>query len=433
PNAAKERQPAPMPADPGAPGGGKGKRDRSRSPGFYSNLAPPHAADKVAGQTSLSQSNLKRTVLGMAPAPDPAEAGSTGRSTTAQRAPSVDAEGWPSVVPRAAAPLVTPADPPGLERGAPSSHLGPAAPAIPADPDEEKEDTSPGLGHARSRHDPALRLDLPEDDLDLLVDFAMDLVLGLARDPWLVPVREALARLKAAAARLQKGGLDKALGQLSVELDASNPLSEDRRARIQQALVLVDLALPRPMDVPGQRLVRERLIAQHLIGELSATHPRVAQWLRDENIVSLDRLGRLDADELAKTLEISRDQAAQAVATFRDYLQERAQRGPAVALLGKTRALEQHLADLEASAEQFERVADADDRDAKREARRRRQLEITRLSLFLAERGEAVMLGELERCSVQGKIARLRRWLTEQPASSVRGAGAEPSRQATTG
>ena len=76
---------------------------------------------------------------------------------------------------------------------------------------------------------------------------------------------------------------------------------------------------------------------------------------------------------------------------------------------------------------------DADDREQKREARRRRQSDIARLNLFLAERGEAAMLAELERCSVQGKIARLRRWLTEQPASSVRGAGAELPRQETTG
>jgi hypothetical protein len=196
--------------------------------------------------------------------------------------------------------------------------------------------------------------------------------------------------------------------------------------------VLVDLALPRPIDVPGQRLVRERLIVQHLVGELATSHPLVARWLRDENVASLERLGRLSADELAERASVDREQATQALATFRQYLEERAQRGPELSLLGKTRVLEQRLADLEASAEQFERVADSDDRGAKREARRRRLADVARLSLFRAVRGEATMLGELERCPVQGKIARLRRWLTEQPASSVR-APAEPSRQETTG
>jgi hypothetical protein len=241
-----------------------------------------------------------------------------------------------------------------------------------------------------------------------------------------------VARLRAAAVRVQKNGLEKALGQLGVELDAPNVLSEERRGRIQQALVLVDLALPRPMDVPGQRLVRERLIVQHLVTELCTSHPRVARWLRDENVVSLDRVARLSAEELVERAQISHEQAVQALSELGGYLTERAQRGPQLALLGKTRALEQRLAELESSAERFERVADSDDRDAKREARRRRQSDIARLNLFLAERGEAAMLSELERCSVQGKIARLRRWLTEQPAASVR-AGAELPRQETTG
>lgn len=426
--------------------GSKAKRDRTKSPGFYSNLAPAHAADKV----SASHSALKRTVLGVAPPPElPGSAVPAGASTpqpgATLDAPSASAptSGASAATPSASASSPTPsagaravsagdAPAPGTERRLSVSRVASGAPAAIAET-EEKEDTSPGLGHTRSRHDPVVRLDLPEGDLDLLIDFVMDLGLGLAGEAWLLPAREAVARLRATAVRVQKNGLGKALGQLGVELDAPNVLSEERRGRILQALVLVDLALPRPIDVPGQRLVRERLIVQHLVGELSASHPGVARWLRDENIVSLDRLGRLGADELAVKAEISRDQAAQALSAFSEYLEERARRGPKLALLGKTRALEQHLADLESSAEQFERLSDADDRTAKREARRRRQLDVARLSLFLAERGEASMLGELERCSVQGKIARLRRWLTEQPASSVRAPGSELPKQETTG
>jgi hypothetical protein len=299
--------------------------------------------------------------------------------------------------------------------------------------EEEKEDTSPGLGTTRSRHDPAVRLDLPEGDLELLVDFVMDLGLGLAGDSWLSPVREAVGRLKACAIKLQRGGLEKALGQLAVELDAPNVLGEERRARIQQALVLVDLALPRPIDVPGQRLVRERLIVQHLLAELSAAHPMISQALREDGVASLERLSRLGAEELAERTSVPLERAEQALSAFREYFSERARRGPELSLAGKTRALEQRLQDLESSAELFERVADDDDAGAKREARRRRQSDIARVSLYLAERGEAGILGEIERCSVQGKIARLRRWLTEQPPSSARGAGVELPKQETTG
>jgi hypothetical protein len=436
----------PMPSLSGESGllaGSRAKRDRTKSPGFYSNLAPAHAADKVSA--GPSQSALKRTVLGVAPPPELLD----GVAAPARVTPP---QGGAVVVPvaEAAAPSATVADPgqapasagrgatlgdgpaPGTERRHPAARLSLGA-SVSGPDGEEKEDTSPGLGHTRSRHDPALRLDLPEGDLDLLVDFVMDLGLGLASEAWLAPAREAVARLRAAAVRVQKNGLEKALGQLGLELDAPNVLSEERRARIAQALVLVDLALPRPVDVPGQRLVRERLIVQHLVAELATAHPRVACWLRDENVVSLERLGRLGADELVEKTGVSREQALQALTAFREYLEERARRGPQLSLMGKTRALEQRLAELESSAEQFERVADADDREKKRQARRRRQSDIARLCLFLAERGEAAMLSELERCSVQGKTTRLRRWLTEQPASSVRGAVSEVARQETIG
>ena len=216
---------------------------------------------------------------------------------------------------------------------------------------------------------------------------------------------------------MQRGALDKALAQLAVELEAPNALAEERKGRIVQALVLVDLALPRPVDISGQRLVRERLIVQHLFAELSASHPLIAQRLRDEGGISLERFGRIDPAELADKVGLSAEQVEQGLASFRDYLQERMRRGPEAALLGKAPLLAQKLAELEASAESFEQVADGDDARAKREARRRRQTDISRVSLFLAEWGEAAILGELERSSVQGKIARLRRWLTELTAS----------------
>jgi hypothetical protein len=415
---------------------GRSRKDRSKSPGFYSNLAPAHAAQVVA--SNLSQSNLKRTVLGVAP---PAVLpGATSSEVTTPGDPAAVAN---DVRPRGSegeaaspqAPLgdaTAPArDAEAENAGPPVSELAPSRPMVAQG--EDKEETAPGLGQTRSRHDPAARLDLQDGDVDLLVDFVMDLGLGLADESWLAPVRSAVGRIKAAAVRLQRNGLEKTVAQLGVELDAPNALAEDKRSRIVQYLVLVDLALPRPIDVPGQRLVRERLIVQHLLSELGGVFPLVAQHLREEGTTSLERLARLLADDLAESAGVSPEQAQQSLAVFAEYLQERARRGPQLALVGKKQALEQRLADLESSAEQFERVADEDDASAKRDARKRRQADVAKLNLFLAERGEAVILGEIERCSVQGKIARLRRWLTEQPPSSVRAPGVELPKQETTG
>lgn len=432
-NAPRERAPmSSMSGESGLLAGSRTRKDRSRSPGFYSNVS--HAA---------SQSHLKRTMVGVAPPPDLGAVTPEGRALDAEKSP-VDAPSdgalgagaapGPAADTAAAAaealPGALPAERPRHEVvRAPVS----AAPTAPMGEGDEKEETSPGLGFTPSRHDPALRTDLPERDLELLVEFVMDLGLGLASEAWFGAAREAVARLVASAALRQRSGLEKALGQLSVELDAPNAQAEERRARILQQLVLVDLALPRPVDVPGRRLVRERLIVLHLISELAASFPRVAQFLRDDGVTSLERLGRLGAEELAGRADVSVEQAEQALATFKDYLAERARRGPGLALLGKGRVLEQLVSELRVAAEAFERSLDEDDASIKREARKKRQAAIARLSLYLAECGEAAILGEIERSSVQGKIARLERWLNELPPSSARASEREMPRQGTTG
>ena len=408
---------APMSSVSGEPGLlGARRKDRSKSPGFYSNLAPAYGSQVVS--SGLTQASIRRTVVGVAPPPGAVAAAAEVTTDGSADAPSADTSALapepndapPSPgVPEEARSFVTEASD---AEAAPDS-----APPQAATDELEKEETAPGVGHMPSRYDPIARSEIPERDLDLLVHFAMDLSLGLASEAWLTAVREAIGRLGAAAAKLGRAALDKALVQLGVELDAQSALSDDRRGRVAQQLVLVDLALPRPMDVSGQRLLRERLIVQHLLSELSVAYPLIAQRLRDEGTLTLERFARLGATELAEKAGLNPEQAEQALLSFREYLLERARRGPELWLPGKAQGLEQRLSELEASARYFESVADGDDVQLKRDARRKRQAGIARVSLFLAEWGEAGILGEFERCSVQGKIARLRRWLTELQAS----------------
>jgi hypothetical protein len=417
---------APMPSVSGEGAllaGARTRKDRTKSPGFYSNMAPAYGSQTV--NSGVAQPPLKRTVVGVAPAPEPAPSAAAEAAAKPLAPPASAAESPGAAADlngAAAAAVLAPAATEALPTGA-ANDVAPAAESVaPAqtanDNDElEKEETAPGVGHMPSRHDPAIRGEIPERDLELLVQFVMDVGLGLATEAWLGAAREAVARLKSAAGRLSRGALDKALTQFQVELDAPNALGEERRGRIMQQLVLVDLALPRPIDVSGQRLVRERLIVQHLMAELAATHPLVAQRLREEGSISLERLSRLVPSELAARVGLESGQVEHALASFREYVEERGRRGPEAALLGKGPLLAQRLAELEASAELFERVADGDDAQAKREARRRRQADIARVGLFLAEWGEAGILGEFERSSVQGKIVRLRRWLSELPAT----------------
>jgi hypothetical protein len=399
--------------------GARTRKDRTKSPGFYSNMAPAYGAQTV--NPALGPSQLKRTVVGVAPPPEPVPSVSVDAAAKPPAAPAAENPITADVNGAAAAAVLAPTGAEPLAIAAANDVVVGGelvAPALTANESDEleKEDTAPGVGHTPSRHDPIIRGEIPERDLELLVQFVMDVGLGLATEAWLRAVREAVGRLKAGAARLSRAALDKALTQFQVEIDAPNALSEERRGRIAQQLVLVDLALPRPIDVSGQRQVRERLIVQHLLAEIAATHPLIAQRLREEGSISLEQLTRLVPAEMAARVGLESEQVEQALASFREYVAERGRRGPEAALLGKGALLAQRLAELEASAELFERVADGDDAHAKREARRRRQSDIARVSLFLAEWGEAAILGEFERSSVQGKIVRLRRWLSELPA-----------------
>jgi hypothetical protein len=223
-------------------------------------------------------------------------------------------------------------------------------------------------------------------------------------------------RLKEAATKGQRSALDKALGLFSAELERSSNLADERRGRVLQQFVAVDIALPRPVDFAKKRALRERLIVDQLLAEVAAMQPRLAQRLRDEGFVSLERFARSSAPELSEKVQATPDQAQQVLSTFQGYLLARSERGPELAVLGKGGALKKRLSALEASAEQFQRACDDDDSEARRVARRQRTIDVTQVSLFLAERGEASMLGEIERCSVQGKIDRLRLWLAELEA-----------------
>jgi len=380
----------------------RSRGDRSKSPGFYSSVSPANGSIAVTG--SLSNANLlKATVVGIAPPPEAAIQTKTGATPESSGVDSA---------------LLEPAlRDPSLEQPALVSS-GEAAPPLKAKrAAEEKEDTSPGLGNNRSRHDPAIATVLPNKDLDLLVEFILALAMGTTSETWLPPIRSAVAELRMAASHAERFGLEKSLGLFAKELDDPGALTEERRSRILKLFASVDMALPRPIDIAACKAQRERLILEQLFLEVSLIHPLIPQRLREEGVASLERLARANMDELSQRVAASSEQADQIASTFQTYLSSRVVRGPDLVILGKGRVIKERLRALEASAEDFQRVSDGEDPEARRIARRKRQAEVAQISLLLAEFGEASILSEIERCSVQGKIERLDRWLSEIDAS----------------
>jgi hypothetical protein len=282
----------------------------------------------------------------------------------------------------------------------------------------EKDETSPGLGNSRSQHDPGVPAVLPSADLELLLGFALDLALGCASQAWLAPLRASVSRLIMSA--MGNNGLEKALITLAADLERARAFAEENRQRLYGHVVAVDLALARRIDVTGQKAIRERLIVDQLLEEVAQAHPLLTRRLREQGLVSLEALGRLSAADLSQKLEAPADAAAQVAGIFQGYLQQRAQRGPSVVLQGRAASLKERLSALVTSAEAFDVASEGEDSGERRRTRKQRQTDVMQLNLLLAELGEAKILTEIERCSVQAKIERLQRWIREQDTSSVR-------------
>ncbi|MEO8182149.1 MAG: hypothetical protein ABI895_25210 [Deltaproteobacteria bacterium] len=419
------------------------RRDHNKSPGFYSSVSPAHGSHAVSGGpfAPVPAPSQKPTVSGLAPPPDPLERTVAARADIPEADPALQQPSLADAtqtdpLSAVAAPVVDAATLESEEAGAMEA-VGEWAsmvaddmfappqpcstpPSVSPVAREEKEETSPGLGAARSPHDPNPSSQVSRTDLELLLAFALDLALGCASEAWFVPLRAAVGRLMAGDAAIRSPALERALTTLANDLEQPGAFREDHRQRLYGHVVAVDLALSKRLDVTGQKAIRERLIVEQLLEELAQAHPLLTRRLRDQGLLSLENLGRLSAADLSARLEEPADTAAQVAGIFQSYLEARVQRGPTVALLGKSVALKERLSALEASAEAFERASEGEDSGARRRTRKQRQTDVTQLNLLLAEFGEAKTLAEIERCSVQAKIERLQRWIGEQETSSGR-------------
>ena len=402
------------------------RRDHNKSPGFYSSVSPAHGANAVTGSVYGPSLPKKATVVGLAPPPEAMRAPQPTRPDFGS--PFVDgpppASPEPVTVETKAVAPVAPTEPrpemsvvPAAESNAPPQPCS-APPGSVAVARVEKEDTSPGLGYARSQHDPGMPPILPSADLELLLAFALDLALGCASPSWLGPLRASVSRLIMSA--MGNNGLEKALITLAADLEQNNAFAEENRQRLYGHVVAVDLALAKRIDVTGQKAIRERLIVDQLLDEVAQAHPLLTRRLREQGLVSLDGLGRLSPADLSQKIEAPADAAVQVAGVFQGYLQQRAQRGPSVVLQGKAAALRERVSALVTSAEAFDVASEGEDSGDRRRTRKQRQTDVMQLNLLLAELGEARILTEIERCSVQAKIERVQRWIREHETSSVR-------------
>jgi hypothetical protein len=274
-----------------------------------------------------------------------------------------------------------------------------------------EETTNPGVGaHAVVR--PPQRVDLPQAELKLLADFAVQLALGPVSGLWLMEAKPAVAVLKSAAAERELKDLVAALERLEPALATapSRRIEGDARQDLLGKLQLLERWLPTAKDLATEKNGRERLILDQLIAQISGLHPSSRRRLEDRGYASLDRLRKTSAEVLVQELELSHQHAEGLLAAFHSYYDERGERPP-VAGRGLERCVNDALTALERSAVEFEQACDGDDSERKRLARKQRAHAIASVNLLLAELGENELLDQMVRCSVQERVERLRQWL----------------------
>src|SRR5690606_1138882 len=129
---------------------GRTREDRTKSPGFYSNMAPAYGAHTVS--PSLGQGALKRTVVGLAPPHDPAHPGDApakvSPGASAGKARGADANGASSAALLAPRGADAPASSSGGEPASAAESLG-----IPAANDVTSVEAAPARAAADEAED----------------------------------------------------------------------------------------------------------------------------------------------------------------------------------------------------------------------------------------------------------------------------------------
>lgn len=284
---------------------------------------------------------------------------------------------------------------------------------------EQKEETNPGLGNTRSRHEPSQAVALPAADVELLAEFGVELSLGVASSAWLPKVEAAANTVYGVARCHNRDEWLKSVRSLRDEVKSRAPLTVERRDRLLARVIAVGELVPLPFDVVEQAAIREDLILEQVVGRVAGAEPSVVLTVKAKSLTSLQEWANTDHESLTQQFgPTPPDWLPQALDEIRAYCEQRQDRGPSVALLGRVRAIRRQLNGLEAAAAAFQRATDGDDVSQRRIARKERQEQSVATLDILAEFGEQDILRDIEHCSVQTKIDRLGEWLT--PLNSQR-------------
>jgi hypothetical protein len=250
----------------------------------------------------------------------------------------------------------------------------------------------------------------------------MELQFGEVQASWFETTRPLLRQLRKMAEPVGQTALvtalddfDKAVGEILAPGQPASPTAAARDA-LFAAYTPLRAALPRAFELEGERDRREPLIVRALLEQVPGLEPVMVDTLMAAGFSKLSALYAARADEIAAVTGIS-DIVSAAIATRVQNFRRTTPAGLASVDRGATLRELEHLAELlRAQHLAFDAVARGwteQDKSAKRQARRERQLTQLQITIELVRLGEVDLAQRLEKLPFAKKLDEVERFVSQ--------------------
>jgi hypothetical protein len=244
--------------------------------------------------------------------------------------------------------------------------------------------------------------------------FMLELSVGDTSKQWVEVVRPALAMIREAAVKLDQTSLAEALTRFRETLEEAVAGGGERLAGavreqlLDQYKTLSEL-LPSAFEYREEREQREPLLVHLLLRQTPDIHKLTIDKVYAAGLSSLEALCRMKPRELCEVAHVTPERAEAIARHFKKYWEERTRAPESPQQI--VSKLEQAMLRLTQAQSEFLCGEAEEDRGRKRRARSERQAQSIQINVLLTELGEVGLSRELERCSVETKLERLREFL----------------------
>lgn len=256
-----------------------------------------------------------------------------------------------------------------------------------------------------------------------LREFMFQLAVGRTPRQWAAACRPVLRPLLQGSQQIGMTELADSLAALDAALDraAAEPqasIGEAAASALAEAYARLHAHMPDAFAAAPAADSRRLVLIESLLLQVPSVHRRTLAKLYAAGLTSLAQLGQAKPDELSAVAGIERDLAQAIVEHVQRFERERGHIASSALRSHLEERLRTVVGRLEQAQAEFERAEQDESNVRKRAARRAREAAVLQLDLLFAEIGDMVLIEELKRFPVRGKIRRVESYLERLQASA---------------